>query len=155
MVIAESILIHAPLEAVWRTFTDLSCWKDWNGVLQHVSGSGNDRLTTEKQFTWCIRPFVFPVYFEPVVETVVRNERIVWSVRKYGISARHEFTFRQEGSGVLLTSREEFNGPWPVRASVFFSRWKLTALTRAFLRDIKDAAEGEEGSKLHSEKNQS
>lgn len=145
MIIEESIVIHAPLDKVWETFTDVSCWKNWTSVLENVPHSGNERLSAEKKFTWCIRPFVFPVYFEPVVDEVVLHERIVWSTKKYGIAARHEFTFQKKGHDVRLTSREEFNGPPLVFSAVLFSRWKLMELTRSFLRDIKEAAEGGEG----------
>lgn len=155
MVIAESILIHAPLDAVWETFTDVSCWKNWTSVLENVPNAGKERLAAEKRFTWCIRPFVFPMYFEPVVEEVVPHERIVWSARKFGIAARHEFTFQKEGRGVLLTSREEFNGPLLIRASVLFSRWRLTELTRLFLRDIQEAAEAGEGPKAKNDTDRS
>jgi hypothetical protein len=155
MVIEESIVIHAPIDKVWETFTDVSCWKNWTSVLENVPNSGNERLSARKKFTWCIRPFVFPVYFEPVVEEVVPHERVVWSAKKYGIAARHEFTFQKEGNGVRLTSREEFSGPPLVFSAVLFSRWKLTELTRSFLRDIKQAAEGGKGPGPRKDKDRS
>jgi uncharacterized protein YndB with AHSA1/START domain len=155
MVIEESIVIHAPIDKVWETFTDVSCWKNWTSVLENVTNFGNERLSAEKRFTWCIRPFVFPVYFEPVVEEVVPHERIVWSAQKYGIAARHEFTFQQEGHGVRLLSREEFNGPPLVFSAVLLSRWKLTELTRLFLRDIQGAAEAGEGPKPQNDTDRS
>jgi uncharacterized protein YndB with AHSA1/START domain len=33
MIIEESIFINAPIDKVWQTFTDLTCWRQWNSVL--------------------------------------------------------------------------------------------------------------------------
>jgi hypothetical protein len=141
MVIGDSIVIHAPLAAVWETFTDVSNWKDWNSVLANYSDVGNSCLSPENRCTWCIRPFAIPVYFEPVIEEIVPYERIVWRAKKFGIAARHEFFFKQEDSSVRLESREAFAKSAPLYFVAFVFRFKLEALTHTFLSDVKKAAE--------------
>jgi|APFre7841882630_1041343.scaffolds.fasta_scaffold04372_4 hypothetical protein len=141
MVIDESIVIHASLAAVWETFTDISHWKEWNSVLADCSDADSSSLSLTNQCTWRIRLFAFPIYFEPVIETIVPCELIVWRARKFGIAARHEFIFKNEGDNVRFQSRETFATWPPLRFIVVVFCAKLTAITRAFLNDVKKAVE--------------
>ena len=77
MVIEESILIASPIEKVWNIFTDLACWSKWNTVMEEVS---SESLHSREggSFRFCIRPFVIPVYLEPVIEEVVPGKKIAW-----------------------------------------------------------------------------
>lgn len=138
--ITESVLINASLKKVWDTFTDLTCWKNWNTVLCDISCEA-ERLTEGKRFRFCIRPFDIPVRIEPVVEEIVPENRIVWSGRKHGITARHEFTFKVEAGQVLLTSAETFSGALFRTVKFIFPRRKIKELSRLMLYDIKSAAE--------------
>jgi len=92
MVIEESIFIVSPILRVWNIFTDLTCWSEWNTVLEDVSSDGQ-RITEGNRFRFCIRLFVTPVCFEPVIEEVVTCKRISWHGEKFGITARHEYIF--------------------------------------------------------------
>jgi hypothetical protein len=141
MIIKESITIHAPLAAVWNTLTDISRWNEWNTVLTNCSDAGTACLSPDARCTWCIRPFVFSVYFTPVIEELVPHERIVWRARKFGIAARHEFFFTQEGGSVRVESKEAFAKSAPLYFIAILFRFKLKALTRTFLSDVKKAAE--------------
>lgn len=109
MVIDESVLINAGMETVWTTFTDLTCWKDWNTVARRAA-SDSGRIEEGGRVRFCIRPFAVPVNLDPVVDEVVDHERVVWSGSRFGISSRHEFRFQRVRNGVLVTSREEFRG---------------------------------------------
>jgi hypothetical protein len=141
MLIEESVIIHSPLQKVWDTFTDITCWKDWNTVLRNVSPEKTEILTEGGKVRFCIYPFSFPVYFEPVIDEVIPHKRVVWSSGVYGLSARHEFVFEEVENGTLATSREVFKG-FPVKALRFlFPRSRLRELTVAFLKDLKRAAE--------------
>jgi len=140
MVIEESIIINAPLEKVWDIFTDLTCWKHWCSVIEDVSSDGT-RLEEGNSFKCCIRPFDIPMNLEPVVEEIVPMHRIIWSGKKHGVSALHEFTFQIDGSGVLLTSREAFSGFFMSPLRFLFPKKKLQELSVRMLREIKTAAE--------------
>jgi hypothetical protein len=140
MVIEESILINAPLEKVWDIFTDLTCWKNWCSVIEDVS-SERARLEEGNSFKCCIRPFDIPMDLEPLVEEIIPMDRLVWSGKKHGVSARHEFTFQINVDGVLLTSREAFSGLFMSPLRFLFPKKKLQELSGKMLREIKIAAE--------------
>jgi uncharacterized protein YndB with AHSA1/START domain len=142
MLIEEYVFIDAPLKKVWDTFTDLTCWKDWSTVMSNVSSEAA-LLTEGKRFRFCIRPFDIPVNIEPIVEEIIPGLRIVWSGRKHGITARHEFTFQVKKEGVLLTSRETFSGAILKPLKFFFPKRKIRELSILMLHDIKAAAENE------------
>jgi hypothetical protein len=140
MMVEESVLILAPQEKVWKTFTDLSCWEDWNTVLKDVSARDNS-IERGGTFRCSIRPFFFPVRFEPIIEEVILWEKIVWTGSKYGISLRHEFIFEKDERGVHLVSRETFSGIAVETVPALFPEQRIRELTRLFLKDLKEAAE--------------
>jgi hypothetical protein len=109
MVIEETVLINADLSKIWKTFTDLTCWADWNTVATDAA-SGSGSLEEGDTFTFCLRPFSVPITIEPKIEAVVPREKVVWSGGRFGITSRHEFLFQQARNGVLVTSREHFSG---------------------------------------------
>jgi ligand-binding SRPBCC domain-containing protein len=140
MLICKSILINAPLKQVWDTFTDLTCWQDWNDVFSNVSFK-SARLTEGTSFKFCIRPFSFPIHIEPVVEELVAGQKIVWRGTKHGITARHEFLFEEINGKTLLTSREAFKLSWIKRLFFRIPGRRLHDLSLLMLQDLKFAAE--------------
>jgi len=140
MVIEEEILINALLEIVWKTFTDLTCWVNWNSVLKDVS-TDHDSIEKGETFSCSIRPFILPVHFETFIEEVVLHERVVWSGSKYGIFARHEFIFEKIEERVRVTSRETFKGMTIENMKLIFPGWRIRELTKSLLTDLKEASE--------------
>jgi hypothetical protein len=140
MVIEETVLINAGIERVWKTFTDLTCWSDWNRTARDiVSESG--KMEQGRPFRFCLRPFVVPVRIDPVIDEIVPYDRVVWSGRKYGIASRHEFLFQQEADGVLVTSREKLIGLPLVMGGRAFTERLVRELTVSMLKELKEAAE--------------
>jgi len=140
MVIEESIFINATVEKVWHTFTDLTCWVNWNSVLKDIAAE-NPSIQKGNTFTCSIRPFVFPVKFESFIEEVVPNERVVWSGSTYGIFARHVFVFQRTGDLVQVLSTETFKGITIENLKFIFPGWRIRELTQSFLKDLKKASE--------------
>lgn len=141
MEIEESIIIHAPIERVWATFTDITRWKHWNRVLKKVSSEKTEILAAGGKIKFYIYPFHFPVFLEPEIQEVILNKRVTWSSGKYGVSARHEFNFEDGENGVLVISREVLKGI-PIKTMRFlFPKSRLKELTASFLADLKRAAE--------------
>ena len=140
MLIEEEILINAPLEKAWKTFTDLTCWVDWNSVLKDVS-TEHDSIEKGETFSWSLRPFIFPVHFETFIEEVVLHERVVWSGSKYGIFARHEFSFEKFEDSVRVLSREAFKGITVENMKLIFPAWRIRELKKPLLSDLKEASE--------------
>jgi len=83
MVIKEAVLINADLATIWKTFTDLTCWADWNDLATN-SALGSGRLEEGDTFTFCLRPFPVPITIEPKIEEVILREKVVWSGGRFG-----------------------------------------------------------------------
>ncbi len=139
MVIEESVLIDADIKRIWKTFTDLTSWADWNTVASARSASG--RIEEGETFTFCLLPLPVPIVLEPKVEEVVPREKVVWKGAKFGISSRHEFLFQQASDKVLVTSRETFRGMALLLGGLTFPESTVRELTVGMLRDLKKAAE--------------
>jgi len=140
MEIEHSVTINADINTVWDIFTDLTCWRNWSTVLGD-SSSEHERLTQGKRFKFCIRPFALPVHVEPVVEEVVPGERIIWSGKKYGIQARHEFIFSESNKSVQVLSREIFTARTFKKLLFHIPKKKLHELSIKMLDELKEAAE--------------
>jgi len=140
MLIEEVITIHAPIEQVWNTFTDLTCWMQWNTVIRNVR-SEERCLSNGKEVKCCLRPYIFPIKVKLKVEELIPFELITWSAKKKGLYARHEFIFEKQDSSVLVTSRETFAGLLSKASGAFLPKRKMQALTLRFLKDLKKASE--------------
>jgi hypothetical protein len=140
VVIKEVIAIHAPIEKVWNTFTDLTCWRQWNTVIRNVR-SEESCLSNGKEVKCCLRPYVFPIKVRLRVEELIPFELITWSAKKKGLYALHEFIFEKKDNSVLVTSRETFAGLLSSVSGAFLPKRKMQALTLRFLKDLKKASE--------------
>jgi hypothetical protein len=140
MLIEESVLINADLKTLWKTFTDLTCWADWNTIASKAA-SDSGRLEEGETFTFCLRPFSIPIMIEPKIDEVVPQEKVVWSGSKFGIYSRHEFLFQQVANGVLVTSRETFRGLPLLFGGMTFPESTVREMTVGMLKDLKNAVE--------------
>lgn len=140
MLIEEAVLINADRKRIWETFTDLTCWADWNSVARNAA-SGSGGIEQDGTITFCLRPFSVPLMIEPRIDMLVPGEKVVWSASKFGIVARHEFLFQQAANGVLVTSRESFRGLPLLFGGVAFPERTVRQLTQTMLQDLKRAAE--------------
>jgi hypothetical protein len=140
MIIRETILIHASMKKVWDTFTDLTCWKNWNTVIEDVK-SEESYLVDGKVIKCCFRPFLFPVKVRIRIEEAVPYERVVWSARKKGLFAFHEFLFEEHENGVLVISKETFSGLLTAGSGFLLPMKRMRSLTKTFLKELKRAAD--------------
>jgi hypothetical protein len=140
MVIEESILIKADIKKTWKTFTDLTCWAEWNTVACNaVSDSG--LLEKGERFTFSLQPFSVPITLKTTIEEVVPAQRVVWSGSKFGIFSRHEFLFQQIDDSVLVMSSETFHGLPLLFGAKHLTESTVSKLTIAMLNDLKKACE--------------
>jgi len=142
MVIEESIFIHAKMDKVWETFTNLTCWKEWNTVMEDVC-TKEKCLSCGSEISCCFRPLVFLVKATIRIEEVKPYKHIVWSARKKGFYARNIFTFRNNKKGIIVTSRETFSGFIIMFFSFFLPRKRMRTLIQTFLKDLKTASENQ------------
>jgi len=141
MIIRESITITSTIEKVWDTFTDLSGWTNWNTVIKDVKSK--ERLLMNGRSLKCtFRPFLFPIQVKIRIEEVAPYEHIVWVAKKKGLVARHEFLFQNSENGIQVISRETFTGLFVAGAGFLLPVRRMRSLTKAFLKDLKKAAEG-------------
>jgi hypothetical protein len=140
MIIEEAILIRAPVEKVWEIFTDLSCYNEWNTVMENPSAE-YPHMREGMKFRCALRPFAFPVFIEPFIAEFIPRGKIVLTGSKFGITARHDFIFAGSEQGTTVTSRESFGGITFLVFGFIFPSWRIRELTRALLNDLKKAAE--------------
>ena len=141
MIIRELITIHATMEKVWNTFTDLTRWTEWNTVMSDVV-CDDKCLVNGKDIRCCFRPFLFPVKVNMKIHEVVLFDRVVWSAQKKGLFAFHEFFFEEGEKGVLVTSKETFSGVLSSGGGFLLPENRMRSLTKTFLKDLKKASEG-------------
>ena len=142
MVIEESIFIHAKMDKVWETFTNLTCWKEWNTVMKDVC-TKEKCLSCGSEISCCFRPLVFLVKATIRIEEVKPYKHIVWSARKKGFSARNIFTFQNNKKGIIVTSRETFSGFIVMFFSFLLPKKRMRTLIQTFLKDLKTASENQ------------
>ena len=140
MIITESIVINAPLEKIWQTFTDLTCWTDWNSVMRDVDAK-EKAITHGSSIQCSFRPFFFPVRVKIKIAKVVPHEAIVWYAKKKGLKARHELLFQPDHDAVTVVSREIFSGVLTKAYGLFFPKRKMKHLKKVFLTELKQASE--------------
>lgn len=140
MIVEESIFINADVDKVWDTFTDLTCWKNWNSIIRDVD-SECTCLTEGFHFVCNFRPFFFPINVRIEIKKVKHKKSISWVARKTGLLAEHLFDFQKKENGVIVTSREKFDGFVIRNAKFLVPKQKIQKLTRIFLNELKNAVE--------------
>ena len=140
MILTESIVIKAPLKKIWQTFTDLTCWSDWNTVMKDVDPK-EDAIAHGRSIRCSFRPFFFPIRVKMKIEKVVPYEAIIWSAKKKGLKARHELLFQPQNNTVTVVSRETFSGVLTKAYGLLLPKKKMTHLKKIFLKELKQASE--------------
>jgi hypothetical protein len=140
MTIEEAVLIKADIGRIWKLFTDLDSWKDWNSVLRST-GSAANRIAEGERLRYSLHHLDIPMEIELKVDEVIDRQRVVWSGTWSAISLHHEFLFRQATNGVLVMSRETFRGLPLLFGAIAFPESTVRDMTMGLLRDLKKAAE--------------
>jgi len=142
MVIKEEIEINAPLGLVWRTFSQMENWDDWNTACRSCCiTSGDEDLSAGACFSFVIRPLIFPLKVQPRIVKCDPGREVVWEGGKMGINASHTWRFREEDGKVRLLSVERFDGPMVWLGYLLNVPKRLHGLTLEFLQTLKSAAE--------------
>ncbi len=146
MIIKESIVIDAPVKTVWQVLTEVENWPDWNTVCRECRLEEGDALEEGACLSFELSPLVFPLRIAPVIEAYEEGKKLTWAGSKWGIHARHTFSFSPLDGGCRLESREVFSGIllWAARLTGVPNR--LHGLTRRLLSAIKAEAEARGGS---------
>ena len=142
MVIKEEIVINAPLSVVWRTFSHMEDWDNWNTACRSCCiTAGDEELSPGTCFSFVIRPLAFPLKVQPRVVKCDPGREVIWEGDKLGINASHTWQFREEDGKVELLSVESFKGPMVWMGYLLSVPERLHNLTVEFLQTLKKASE--------------
>jgi uncharacterized protein YndB with AHSA1/START domain len=89
----DEILIHAPIEAVWKVQTDVARWPSWQPEVDATQA--DEPLTVGSVFRW----HTAGLDITSTVAELDAPHRIVWSGPAQGIVAVHEWTLTEQGAG--------------------------------------------------------
>jgi hypothetical protein len=142
MVIREEVEINAPLNVVWRIFSQMEDWDSWNTACRDCCiTAGEPSLAAGTCFSFVIRPLVFPLKVQPKVVKCDLGREVIWEGGRFGINASHIWQFSEEDGKVKLLSVENFSGPMVWLGYLLKVPARLHRLTVEFLQTLKSAAE--------------
>ena len=141
MIIKAEVYIHAPLPVVWRVFSHLEDWKDWNTACNSCRLVEGDELAEGACLAFVVTPIVFPVKVQPRVVSCELEREVVWEGERFGIHAVHTWRFQEKADGVVLESMEVFKGPLLVLGRLVGVPKRLHRLTVQMLDQIKQYSE--------------
>ena len=142
MIIREDIVVRAPLETVWNTFSCLEDWGSWNNVCRTCTIDTGEGLEQGTCFSFTVRPYNLPIRISPTVTHCDPGRKVVWAGSRLGIRAEHTFLFEEKDGAVTVTSIEEFSGSLLLLSRMLFVPQRLHRLTRQLLAEIKNQSEG-------------
>ena len=131
----DEIVIAAPIETIWDVQTDVAKWPTWQPDVDGAEVDGP--LAVGSVFRWQTAG----LDITSTVEEIDPPRRIVWGGPAQGIVAVHVWTLEpQEDGGVLVHTEESWEGE-QVTAQVETLQAALDASLRAWLENLKRAAE--------------
>ncbi len=137
MTIEAEIFIRAPLARVWRVFSRLEQWKEWNTACAECRFVDGDGLDPGACFAFVVRPLVFPLQVRPRVVSCEPGREVVWEGSRLGIRAVHVWRFRETGEGVVLSSVERFRGALLFLGRLLGVPGRMHRLTVRMLEEIR------------------
>jgi uncharacterized protein YndB with AHSA1/START domain len=134
----DEIAIQAPIETVWEIQTDVPAWPSWQPEVDGAQADGP--LEVGSVFHWQAGG----LDITSTVEEVDAPERIVWGGPAQGIVAVHVWALSEVEGEVLVRTEESWEGE-PVEAAVETMQRLLDGSLRAWLENLKHAAENADG----------
>lgn len=141
MVIDEEIEIRAPIEVVWRIFSQMESWDQWNTACRECCVLEGEPMRTGTCFSFKIKPWLLPMRVQPRIVECEPAKTVTWEGGRLGVQASHTWQFREQNGWVILRSVERFRGPLLLVSRLVGIPQKLHRLTREFLETLKQASE--------------
>jgi hypothetical protein len=108
--IEETVLVEAPVAAVWAVLTDTAAYPDWNPFITELTG---DLVAGGRLVARIAPPGGRSMVFRPTVTVVEKDHRLQW-LGHLGVpgvfDGRHTFTLEPVGEETLVVQGEEFSG---------------------------------------------
>jgi uncharacterized protein YndB with AHSA1/START domain len=133
-VVDRTIRIAAPVERVWQLHTEIGSWPGWQLAITEARLDGP--VAPGTTFHWSTAG----LSIDSTIYAVDAPHRILWGGPAHGITGVHEWTFTEDGDGVVVRTRESWAGA-PVEADRENLAAALDESIVAWLDALKKAAE--------------
>ena len=126
----KEIFIEAPLEKVWDIQTDIERWPEWQSDIASTTLQGE--LTSGTTFKWKASG----LGIVSTLHTVNPKNEIGWTGVSMGMFAVHNWTFKEQDGGTLVTTEESLSG-WLASLFKMFDKNFLEKSLEASLQKLK------------------
>jgi len=130
----KEILIHAPLEMVWKLQTDIENWNRWQPDITSAKLEG--ALEADTIFRWKAKG----LNIVSTLHTVNPLRQIGWTGLSLGMFAIHNWMFEARGETTLVITEESLSG-WLTRLMVLLNPRFLERSLETSLNNLKFTAE--------------
>jgi len=130
----KEILIHAPLEMVWKLQTDIENWNRWQPDITSAKLEG--ALEADTIFRWKAKG----LNIVSTLHTVNPLRQIGWTGLSLGMFAIHNWMFEARGETTLVITEESLSG-WLTRLMVLLNPRFLERSLDTSLNNLKFTAE--------------
>jgi len=130
----KEILIHAPLEMVWKLQTDIENWNRWQPDITSAKLEG--ALEADTIFRWKAKG----LNIVSTLHTVNPLRQIGWTGLSLGMFAIHNWMFEARGETTLVITEESLSG-WLTRLIVLLNPRFLERSLETSLNNLKFNAE--------------
>ncbi|MEU2379067.1 SRPBCC family protein [Streptomyces misionensis] len=134
----DNILIHAPLQTIWKIQTDVENWPTWQPNVETVVKDTPGRLRPGSVFRWSTEG----LNITSTVKQVDYGKRLAWGGPAQGITAVHVWTFTPTSGGVLVHTEESWTGD-PVNANQAALQAALDNSLHNWINNLKHQAESQ------------
>jgi uncharacterized protein YndB with AHSA1/START domain len=128
------IEVAASPATVWRLHTDINAWTTWHPDI--VAARIDGELAVGAVFDWTTAG----LDISSTVGELIPERRIAWGGETHGIDGIHVWTFEPSGTGVVVRTRESWDGE-PVLADPDGLRDALRGSLESWLQALKATAE--------------
>jgi hypothetical protein len=133
VIVADEIVVQAPLAVVWGLQTDVSAWTSWRGDVDAAELS--EPFAVGSTFRWSTGG----LEIASTIREVRPQRRAVWGGPAAGIVGVHVWEFTPEDNRTRVATVESWAGP-AVEADLAQARTMLAAHIATWLADLRRAA---------------
>jgi Polyketide cyclase / dehydrase and lipid transport len=134
VVVAEEILVEAPVAVVWALHTDVSGWTSWRSDIEAAELS--EPFAVGSTFHWSTGG----LSIASTIMEVRSHRRTAWGGPAAGIVGVHVWEFTPEDTRTRVATIESWAGP-TVEGDLTQANIMLAGHITTWLRDLKRAAE--------------
>ena len=126
----QSIIIHAPIDVVWSTLTDIEQWPRWQAAVSASLLQG--QLEPSAEFFW--KSGGMNIWSQ--IQELDAPSAIRWSGQALGTKADHSWSLTSIGSDTQVTTNESMSG-WLVASISLFNKNFLANALKQSLAELK------------------